>query len=142
MRLDVQPIEDAVVAALAAAVVLKTEPCPGDPEDFTPSAARGHALVSFGGADWPPEDALDQRPSRVAFDVQLFTKSLRTNAGDRGGAYAAIGDASEALSELVVGPLVFKPDNARYIDRRGGYWVYGFRAIGTRPDGLQTPDVR
>lgn len=141
MELDVQPIEDQVVVALkAAGTGLKTEPCPDDPESFTPSHVRGHLLASWAGADWPPPEALDPRPVRVAFDVQVFTKSLRTKGG-HGGAYEAVRLASAELGGLEVGDedaglFVLRPDNARYIDRRGGYWVYGFRVIGTRADDL------
>lgn len=139
MELNVLPIEDALVAALGAAETgLKTEPCPGDPEEFSPSHVRGHLLASWSGADWPGPEAVDQRPERIAFDVQIFEKSLRTKGG-HGGVYETVRLTSRAMSGFETGPYVFAPDNARYIDRRAGYWVYGFRVIGRLADELQLP---
>ncbi len=144
MELDVQPIEDAIVAALAAAGTgRKAEPCPEDPESFVPSNVRGHLLASWAGADWPKPAEIDLRPDRVAFDIQVFAKSLRTKGG-HGGAYEAVRLASKAMAgfeagDPLTGSFVFRPDNARYIDRRGGYWVYGFRVIGTRGDEVLIP---
>jgi hypothetical protein len=122
-------IENAIIARLKSLLTgLHIQGFAQNADEFAVKHPAGAALVMYGGSSFttPSSLAAINQDRKMAFDIILLFKNLRTQDGGHTGAYDYLDDVRKALTGYrIAGCSKMYPTRDDFIDEESGVWRYG-----------------